>query len=526
MDPEEKKKRQFIKVVLAEVAMVAAVVLIVVVTTLLAMGFSITQNGKIEQTGLMQLHSLPTGATVEIDGGTLFSRTNLSRTLSAGEHEVKLSRSGYDTWSKRVTIYSGVLTRVYYPRLFLKERTPELAMALEAQEVEFLESSPSRNYIVYAVKDASEWRLLDVRGDEVKTSVLDLSNVLPGMVEDKVTNAARPSVASTRYRFDGEILDLRWSENDDRILVKVRHQEKVEWVLVNLRSVSDSLNLTRTFGMDFEQVEMIDGSASQLYALENHQLRKINVAGEAVSRILLNRVERFANLGTNVIYVSQAGKSTLPDQEVVGREIGVYRDDEKAGTILATVEDTNAEIQVVLSKYYGEDYMIYTIENKMTVLYGALPSYSEKGADLSALESLVENLELTKAPERLAVSEEGQYVVARKGQQWMVIDLDMGELYEYAAPTAELNWLDGSMMYATVDARVVVWDYDGTNMRTLVGEAMVTDETLQNGEMSLNDNTAETVEPYAALIPTNDRWLYYVARNVEGLQLMREKIRD
>lgn len=527
MDAEERKKRQFIKVILAEVTMVASVVLIVVVATLLAMGFSISQNGKIEQTGLMQLHSMPTGATVEVDGGTLFSRTNLSRTLSAGEHEVTLSRSGYDTWTKRVKIYSGVLTRVYYPRLFLKERTPEVTFQLGAVGLEFLKAAPSRNYIIYALADATEWRLLDMRGDEVKMNVLDMSGVLPGIVDETTTGTTRPNAAMTpRYRFEGEVLELKWSENDDRILAKVRYQEKTEWVLVNLRNLADSLNLTRTFGLDFDQVEMIDGSASQLYALENHQLRRIDTAGKAVSRILVNHVEQFANWGTNVIFVSQFNQSTLSGTELKGREIGVYRDDEKAGTVLARVEEANANVRVALSKRSGEDYMIYTVDNKMVILHGALPSYSEKGADLTELEQLADSRELAQMPEKLSVSSEGQYAVARKGQQWMAMDLDMGELYEYTAPVAELNWLDESMMYATAEGRVTVWDFDGANKRVLVGEAAVDDADLADGEIVLNEKAQSTVEPYAALITTNNRWLYYVTKSDEGWQLMREKIRD
>ena len=111
MDYEEKKKKQFIRALIAEAGMVLSVLVIVVVATLAAMGFFISSNGGIEQSGLMQIHSLPTGATVELDVGTLFSRTNLSKTMSAGEHTLKLSRENYDTWEKTVKMYPGVVVR-------------------------------------------------------------------------------------------------------------------------------------------------------------------------------------------------------------------------------------------------------------------------------------------------------------------------------------------------------------------------------------------------------------------------------
>ena len=65
-DRETKKKLHRIWVVIASILMTLSVVLIVVVTTLLALGYSF--NGKvIQQTGVLQLHTTPTGATVTVD---------------------------------------------------------------------------------------------------------------------------------------------------------------------------------------------------------------------------------------------------------------------------------------------------------------------------------------------------------------------------------------------------------------------------------------------------------------------------
>ena len=119
---ERQKRRHLIKVMVAEAGMVFAVLVIVAVAILAAMGFFVGSNGSIEQSGLIQIHSTPTGGTVELDGSVLFSRTNLSRTMSAGEHHLKISRDGYDSWEKTIKMYSGMLIRLYYPRIFLENR--------------------------------------------------------------------------------------------------------------------------------------------------------------------------------------------------------------------------------------------------------------------------------------------------------------------------------------------------------------------------------------------------------------------
>ena len=332
MDYEEKKKKQFIRVLIAEAGMVLSVLVIVVVATLAAMGFFISSNGGIEQSGLMQIHSLPTGATVELDGGTLFSRTNLSKTMSAGEHTLKLSRENYDTWEKTVKMYPGVLVRLHYPRLFLQNRVAEAVMNLsdktkdEKAGLEFYQPSQSRNYIIYAEKGAATWKLLEVKGDEVKTTLLDLSGILPGMVEEKAETKAKVGIdaqsTTPKYHFEGEIMSLTWSKDENRVLAKVSYDGKTEWVLVNLRDVANSLNLTKTFGMSFDRIEMIDNAANQLFALENHQLRRINVSEKTMSRVLLGNIQDFDSNGTNVIY-STTELATQGGEEKY-RAIGVW----------------------------------------------------------------------------------------------------------------------------------------------------------------------------------------------------------
>lgn len=519
MDYEDKKKRQFIRVMIAEVGMVLSVLVIVVVATLAAMGFFISSNGGLEQNGLMQIHSLPTGATVELDGNTLFSRTNLSKTMSAGEHNLKLSRPGYDTWEKTVKMYSGVLIRLHYPRLFLQDREAQVALALgkKATGLEFYQPSQSRNYIIYAEQGAAVWKLLDVKGDEVRTTLLDLSGILPGMVEKKSEKKTKlgvsPQSTTPEYQFEGEIEELTWSNDENRVLVKVRYDGKVEWVLVNLRDVANSLNLTQTFGMKFEHIEMIDNAANQLFALENHQLRRINVSEKVMSRVLLGNVENFANNGTNVIYLTvPLAAEEIEQAEQRYRAVGVYRNDEKDGTVLAKVE-AEKKIQIALARYFDEDYMCYIVDKKPTILYGSLPSYDEKGADLSSLKKLAEDNVLGLVPESLAVSSGNEYLVARAGAKYMVIDLDMGDLYEYEAPTAELKWLDGSMMYGVSEGEILVWDFDGTNRRNLA-------ESLKKGSTVLKATTRPV------MIASNNKWLYYLSEDESEIRLVREQIRE
>jgi len=509
MDFEEKRKRQKIRVIIAEIGMVMAVAAIVVVSTLAAMGFVISGNGSIEQSGLMQLHTLPTGANVKIDGAAVFGRTNLSRTLSAGEHSLEIYRDGYDSWQNKIKVRPGVLVRLYYPRLFLLSRTSEMVKNLaKSGALDFYLASPKRNYIVYAEQAATQWKMLEIRGDEVRETVLDMTKVLPGMVEEKTTRKIQATTDEKKIKFEGKIEEVRWSDNEENLLVKVAYEGKSEWVLVRLRDMTRSANLSKTFGLGNDaRLEFIDGAANELYVLEKRQLRRINTTNNIMSRILVENVVDFMNDEMKVVYLSDSGDGKE-------RKISVFRDDDKAGTELTEVAD-GVKVSVALSNYYDDDYVIWTEDNKVTVLYGRLPSYDENGANIGSLKTLVEGVELKETPERVEVSYGGEYWLATKANQFMAIDVDDGELYEYKALTDKARWFDDSMLYGVVDNQIVVWDFDGKNQRNLSENV----KTKSDAALRIDDNSPVTVA-------SNNKYIYYLTSTNNNVYLSREQIRD
>lgn len=501
-DHDEKRRRQFIKVLIAELAMVIAVIAIVIVATLASMGFFVNSEWTIEQSGLLQLHSLPTGASVELDGETLFFRTNLSRTMAEGSHTLKLTRDGYDSWQKTINMRPGVLLRVYYPRLFLQNRTATEALKL-GKELAFYAASRDRSMLLYAEQGAVQWNLVEIKGDEIRETVLDLEALLPG-VEAK--------------KFTGKVQELKWSNNSDRVLVKIAREARIDWLMLDLKDPKSSLNLSETFGMDFAQIELVNGSMGQLFVLRDHQLYRIDVADHKMSGVLLNNIESFASYGANLIYLARANDSETDEQV---QQVGVYKDGEKGGTIIATLP-IEQKVEIALTNYYDQDYIAYTVDDKLTIYSGKLPTYNGTNSenDLSALELLIDDRQLTAIPATLTVSPNGEYIVAQKGQQYIVADMETGDLYEYEAPVAELSWFDDSMMYGVWDQKIEVWDFDFANRRVLVN--------LQNTD---TEDTKDTEEPlklrdYQVVVASNDRWLYYIVEQDAQLVLMRERIRD
>lgn len=104
--------------------------------------------------------------------------------MSAGEHHLKISRDGYDSWEKTIKMYSGMLIRLYYPRIFLENRKQEEVAALK-DNLAFYSISSDKTNILYGEKGSAEWTLVNIKNDDVRKTQLDLTEVLPEAEEKK-----------------------------------------------------------------------------------------------------------------------------------------------------------------------------------------------------------------------------------------------------------------------------------------------------------------------------------------------------
>ena len=465
---KRRRKQRAIHVAVNEALMVVAIVAIVVMVMLVVTGHSFGTGLDVEKTGLVQIYSVPTAASITIDNElSSFARTNTSRMLTDGEHTITLTKDGYDTWTKKIKVNYGLLYRLHYPRLFLLEREKETVR--EMTPYKMLSVAPSRNSMLVITNTPTTWELLPISDDNVRPKILNVSNILPVI---------------------GDLQLISWSENSDKVLFKHVINGKTEWIIVNVRDVKNSINLTKTFGLNISTVKTANNSADSLYALVNGNLHQINVSGSSVSKVMISGVEDFVNYGGAIIYV------TTPD--VTGmRSVGIYKEGEQESTIFATTTNPTDKILLAINSYYGDEYLVYTVGSHVYIYEGELPSYNQ---DFKAMMSLVLDKDISFIPTSLKPTHNGEFVVAQNGTDIAVIDSEVIDAIEFKIENSQTGWLDGFLLYNVVDGKLVVRDFDGSNYREL--------------STGLADNSP-------AVISGNDRWIYYV--NTES-ELVREKL--
>ncbi|MBR3135179.1 PEGA domain-containing protein [Candidatus Saccharibacteria bacterium] len=463
----EKKRKQMMRVALTESIMVVAVVVIVALLMFMVMGYSLKTGDEwsVEQSGLVQLVSEPSGASIQIDGEDIFPRTETSRMLSAGEHTVRLYRDGYTDWQKQINVRSGIFLRLKYPRLFKENRGAETAKTLE--DIAWVKFSDNRRFMLYAKNDSKIWYFVDLNSNDLKEVEINTANL-----------------------FDGTLNTLEWLSNNERVLVEVTKESTREWQIIDLKTPEKSVNLTEMFGMNFSDVEPLNEAGDRLWVVENGNLRQIYVSNKEASGVLASNVLSFANDKDEVVYV----KKTADEKRI----IETYRDGDNKPVKVMDVTDNSMVVKVAVEEYLGDTYLSLLLSQKF-VGYKA-DDFPVVGQDF-AMEKYLEQ-DLKSVPINFEASKNGQMVIMSNGKNMGVMDAETEQIYEYELPSDKYFWLDDYLIGTIVDGELIVYDFDGTNRRELV----------------------KASSGYPALINGNGRYLYYFRVDGDKLLLKREQL--
>lgn len=467
-EAQKRRKYRAIKVIITEFFMVLTVVALVFLLTFIVMGYKITNDGELEQDGFLQVRTSPSGAVVTIDDDQLLSRTNMSKAISAGEHEISFSKDGYGTWKKKILITSGLTYRLNYPILFLKDRQKEKVANFEG--LDFTSVSPDYNLMIVSMPDTREWKLVQLDEDKPTTKSIKLAEILPEISEE----------GFSRLRI------VEWNEDSDKVLAIAEWDSKREWVVIDVKKPENSKNLTVEFGMNFSNVKMKNKSGEQLLVLENGNLRNLNISTAEVSRILLDKVESFNNYGSDIIYV---GRNESGD-----RQFGFYQEGNDKSEKIMSIE-TSDEAKAVMGEYYGDIYAAFVTGNDVKIYRGNLNGKPEDKV------ILVDDT-LDFIPSEVSVRGGGELIMLRSGKSYAIYDVETNRFSKYELENEQIEWINDYMFsFVDEDGTLVIKDFDGGNRRK-----------LSNGVKGGFDVTI-----------TSEKWMYYIdAKN----NLVRETIVD
>jgi len=430
--------------------MAVSVVTLVTILIFVMLGYQFNRNdGKIEQGGLVQFESRPSGANVTIDGSAFGSQTSTKATLTAGNHAIQMQRNGYKTWQKTVNVVPGSVLWLNYARLIPNELKP--SHIAEFDEVTSAVSSDDNKWM--AIKEAPSTpliRLADLSGDKVKITDLELP-------ADSYTHPAEGKT----HAFTLE----KWDPDSRYVLVRhVYDDDKTEWMVVDTRNVSNTKNVTALLGITATKLVFSDSNSAIMYALtDTHDVRRIDLGSNTLSGLLLTNIADFSLYRSGVTYV------TLLDPATKARTVG-YLDEgaAKPRTLRSYGDDGTTPLHLAIDKYFDDTYAAISYGDTIDVLVGELPK-----DDKPSLMKSRGTMTVPGGIQYLSTKTNGRFVVAQAGAAFTVYDMELGKITTTTAKgssdvTREFDWIDNYMPWSDRDGMLRLYEFDGANQHNIM----------------------------------------------------------
>ncbi len=457
MDRKKTKKIRSARIVATNIFMSISVVAIVAVLMLIAMGFSFDESGDIQQSGLLQITSQPTRASVEIDQETLLSTTEVNKMVASGPHEIKITKSGYDNWSRQINLEAGLLTRIEWVRLFPIEQNIESVDSFKS--LRLVSYSADSKHLLAAETNGATLNYLDLQSNPVKRAVIPLTQALG--TNDVVMTA------------QGSFKVESWNDGNNKVLLRWTRAEQSSWHLVDLTAPEKSINLNDQFALNFTKIAAANDSASKLWALADNNLYFIDLGTAQISDALATKVERFANNKDTVAYLAEHALYTYKDGE------------EGAVKILDLKEGDNIIFE--MGTYWGDEWIAYAVNQDLYLLAGKYPNYKKNEGN--TLERFISHENLPYTPTAIDVNASDRIITFWSGKDLASFDIETRDYYDLELDGSNsVDWLDNYLLWESHDNKLVVRDFDGNNRR----EIIASDAPISH-----------------AIISGNNQWLYY-----------------
>lgn len=483
MKPGRPTRKELIKRSLVYIGMSVSVVVLVSLLMLAVLGYSFNPlDRRLEQGGLLQFASVPSGAKVTVDEVPLGSRTPSKLTAEARSHTVTMSLDKYHTWQKTIDLKPGMVGWLSYTRLIPKEikadtirAFPTLAGAL---------ASPDRKWFAL-LPDAAKPEIViaDVQNDKVAYRTLTLpADSIPPVSEGKTQTFKLAS----------------WSLNSEWLLVqRVYDDTKTEWLAIDREDAKKTFNISTRLGLNASKIAFAGRDGRTVFTLTNGTLRRANLNDETISRPLLNNAENFSVYDEDTVVFA-----SLAHPETKQRIVGYMREDMEMAQQLGTYADDGQPIHIGMSEYFGKRYVASSHGNSVHVTTGELPRQDDRGSQKTVASFT------TPAPiERLSMSVNGRFVIAEAAGTYTVHDLELLKtdttvLKHVNGPARPLKWLDSFMAWYDGNEMLRLYEFDGANQHDIVRVA----------------------EGFDIAVSPNDKYLYSIGRNDEGLVLQRVRM--
>jgi len=457
--------------------MTVSVIGLVVVLAFVMLGYQFdSSDGKIEQGGLVQFDSRPSGATVSIDGTPFGTRTASKTTMKAGSHDIEMRLKGYESWKKSIAVVPGSVLWLNYARLIPTEKKTSNEATFNTV-TGALSSQDDKKMAIKEDAAAPSITLVDLTSEDVKPEALALP-------ETVYTHGA-----THQFTLDS------WDDDGRYLLIKHIYDTAQEWLVVDTQDVKASKNMTTLLGIQASKVMFSNNDGMILYAQIGSDVRKVNLKDTTLSRPLVGNVAEFNLYGDSMVTYT-----SLPDADG-NRTAGYIVDGMSAPRVIKTVNDSTSALRFVVGRYFSETFEAVSVGDTVEIMRGDLPR--DNGAAISL--TRVANFTLAGGVQHLSDHTNGRFIIAQNAARFSTYDLELSrstvtEIKDASAVPRELGWLDEYTIWSDQGGTLRLYEFDGANQHELM-------KIVPGMTAVLSQN-----EKYLYAITISDDGQYYLTR--------------
>lgn len=423
-------------------AMAIATVVGVAICIGWAMGYRFDfRSGQLSQVALLQFNSFPTGASVDVNGVRLTTRTPTRSNIKTGETKIQMSLQGYRGWSKTVSALPSSVRWLDYIRLVPQNIKTESVKTFPG--VDNMLASPDKKWLAVVTDDTSSTMALADLSDPKQPKFSELKLDSEQLSDDDGK---------------GEYKLVEWNSDSRYLLISHKYGDKTERLTYD-RQDKVTRNLTRDFGMDLTSPHFSGTSGDVVFALTGSDLRKIDYGNRSISAPLATNVQRYVLYSNSrIAFVS---KETKDDK--IKQSVSIY-DDGKITTIKSYDDDKMT--LVAFSRTNDVDYLAVGREETIAVYPDPLAAQShdptEKSTDIAYLSS-------PGGMDWMEMSNNGRFVLAGKGHKVVSYDVETTENYSFEMENeGRPLWLDDYHLADVQGNTVTMLEFDGQNREHIV----------------------------------------------------------
>ena len=451
LNPETQKK-QHLYLLLGYVMITIGVMLATAILLSLAYGFSFTRSGELIEQGKIYVSSAPAGASVSIDGKTLKNKTNTRLLLKTGRYTLKLEKAEYQSWQRSIVVNGGVLERFDYPLLIPKDLKTETIKTFSESVAEASQSRDRRWVIVQRAASSNEFTLYDLNEPKGSAVVFD------------VPSSILSDGATTQWK------TVEWSTDNRRALMMRTFmpagssEATVEYVIIDRQAPDESVNVSNALTAGASEIRLVDGKYDKYYVYNaaEKSLRNASLKEPEGDSAYANVLSFKSYSDNRLLYVTTEGAGT--------KNVSARLQDGKT-TYALTDLPANDIYYLDMASHDDASYVVVGAQSQGRISVFKNPIESRKQLPDQPLVP-VQVLKVD-APKSIAFSDNTRFIMATNGQDFYTYDFENDKGYQYTAkepldaPQLFGRWINGHQISYVSNGKLVMFDYDYTNVRTL-----------------------------------------------------------